>query len=147
MASYPDGNGSGAGANGAAHHPATSVSPHSLSLPPSTAQQHPPYDASTASPAAIAVAGTHHGLHALQAATLEGSTPSTTSPGPTASVYPPLASPSEHSDQAFAPRNGLPPKAGSAAARQTRLRRACDMCSNRKVKVRRASEDRPVNAS
>lgn len=136
MASYPDGNGNGAGANGAAHprHPSLSPNPP-LHAP--TAQQHqlppPQYDASAVAQATINAA--HHGLHALQAATLAGAPVSATSPGPAASVYPPLNSPPPHSEPQFSPHNGLSPNTAASAARQTRLRRACDMCSNRKVKV------------
>ena len=138
MASYPDGN--GAGANGAAHARPPSLSPNPPPPPTTAQQQHQlppqqPYDASTVSQATITAAAAHHGLHALQAATLASAAVSATGPGPATSVYPPLASP-PHSDQQFAPRNGLPPpNTGSVASRQTRLRRACDMCSNRKVKV------------
>jgi len=147
MASYPDGNGSGAGANGAARQPPPSL-PLNSPLPPPTLQHHqlPPqqtYDASTVAQANIAAAA-HHGLQALQAATLGGAeSPGTSpSPGPGPSVYPPLASPTPtpHSDQPFTPRNGVPAGAGSAAIRHTRLRRACDMCSSRKVKVSRPRE-------
>jgi len=78
------------------------------------------------------VAAAHHGLQALQAATA-GSAPiapagagagASVGDSPGSSPYPPLAP------------DGTPPSYSQRnASRQTRLRRACDMCSARKIKV------------
>jgi len=89
-----------------------------------------------AAAAAAAVAAAHHGLAALQEATVQQQNQA----GPT-SHYPPPPPPSA------TPLNAgiqyqLPPGSGTpsqpkhqAAPKATRLRRACDMCSARKVKV------------
>lgn len=87
-----------------------------------------------AAAAAAAVATAHHGLAALQAATV----PQQIQSAPTQYALPRLATPINAGLQ-----YQMPPGAGGAAPqpkhqaapKATRLRRACDMCSARKVKV------------
>ncbi|KAK5654272.1 hypothetical protein OQA88_7448 [Cercophora sp. LCS_1] len=76
--------------------------------------------------AAAAAAAAHHGLQALQAAV--------SGPGlaPTPSPVTPLYSGSSDS---YLPSSATAPP-GQAGPKATRLRRACDMCSQRKVKAR-----------
>lgn len=82
------------------------------------------------SAAADAAAAAHQGLRALQAApAVPGHAPLQS---PVAHQYPPpLHSP--HSDQHYSP--GTPIPLAQQPHKVTRLRRACDMCSQRKVKV------------
>jgi hypothetical protein len=109
-----------------------SVSQLSQPALPPISPRPPQYDSTTASlipPATIAAA--HHGLQALQAATASASA---SGPGlsPPVSHYPPPLSPADGSQQQYAIRE----KSSPASNRQSRLRRACDMCSARKVRVR-----------
>ena len=91
-------------------------------------QTHPQF---TAEAAAAAVAAAHHGLQALQAAV------AAPAPGPSPS---PVTSHSQHASLAdpsyLTGSDAGPSPGGGPNAKATRLRRACDMCSQRKVKVR-----------
>ena len=87
--------------------------------------------AAAAAAAAAAVAAAHHGLQALQAA-VAAPTPGQ-SLSPVTPQHPALADASYLGvNVAGAPVVGASPVPNSKA---TRLRRACDMCSQRKVKV------------
>ncbi len=86
------------------------------------------------------VAAAHHGLQALQAATAAA----TSVAGPVTAPAPPnpmgqqytVAAAATSAIAHFAPaRNGRPPTGTTLPPRQTRLRKACDMCSARKIKV------------
>ncbi len=93
--------------------------------------------------AAAATAVSHHGLQALQAAVAPTPTPAPAIHSP---VTPQYASPIDNaylSAQVPAPGSVPVGAPGSTPASQkvTRLRRACDMCSQRKVKVRNRSPD------
>jgi len=120
----PDGT---AASNDAAQHGADvdSHQSHSQTHPPT----HPQYAAEAAA-AAAAVAAAHHGLQALQAAVA--------APAPGQSLSP--VTPQQHAlvDASFLPV-GASPDGAAANPKATRLRRACDMCSQRKVKVRRST--------
>lgn len=87
-----------------------------------------------AAAAAAAVATAHHGLAALQAATV----PQQIQHSPTQYPLPPLATPINAGIQYQMPpgTGGTAPQSKQQGApKATRLRRACDMCSARKVKV------------
>jgi hypothetical protein len=100
-------------------------------------QQPPQYDTGTplspVSQAAAAVAA-QHGLQALQAATAA-------SAAHAATQYAPLPSPGHGETHYLAGTNGgtpahqQQPETPQSSQKATRLRRACDMCSQRKVKV------------
>ncbi|KAL2163795.1 hypothetical protein VTH06DRAFT_5854 [Thermothelomyces fergusii] len=112
--------------------------------------------------AAAAVAAAHHGLQALQAA-VAAPPPPAPGPGPgpvpvpVQVQVPVTASPvsSQHASLADAaylagtnvgqPQLAVPPgqKANANPAKATRLRRACDMCSQRKVKCDETHPCRP----
>jgi hypothetical protein len=93
-------------------------------------QTHPQFAADAAA-AAAAVAAAHHGLQALQAAVAAPAQP-VPSPSPvTLQTHVSLAEASY-----LAATDAGPPSASGANSKATRLRRACDMCSQRKVKVR-----------
>jgi len=83
-----------------------------------------------------AVAAAHHGLQALQAAVAAPAV----SPGPAPSNSPETPQYGTHGESLYRDplyhidRNGLIPIA-APPSKVTRLRRACDMCSQRKVKV------------
>ena len=106
-------------------------------LIPDTAQQGPDAHAYTGHPqfitdaAAAAVAAAHHGLQALQAAVAAPAP--VPSPSPVTPHHAPLpdASSLGSAGTSLGPSNALSPHNPKA----TRLRRACDMCSQRKVKV------------
>jgi hypothetical protein len=106
-------------------------------LLPDTAQQGPDAHAYTGHPqfitdaAAAAVAAAHHGLQALQAAVAAPAP--VPSPSPVTPHHAPLpdASSLASAGTSLGPSNALSPHNPKA----TRLRRACDMCSQRKVKV------------
>lgn len=83
----------------------------------------------TAVAAAAAAAAAHHGLQALQAA-VQGPGPATVS-GP---MTPQYAVPGEVSS--YLGSSATPIGPSPTNTKQTRLRRACDLCSQRKVKVR-----------
>ncbi|KAK4149241.1 hypothetical protein C8A00DRAFT_19042 [Chaetomidium leptoderma] len=97
-------------------------------------QIHPQYSADVA---AAAVAAAHHGLQALQAAV------AAPAPGPSLSpVTPQHASLTDAS--AYLAGTVVPsPTGGAPNSKATRLRRACDMCSQRKVKC---DETQPCRA-
>lgn len=76
--------------------------------------------------AAAAVAAAHHGLQALQAAVA----------APPVAASTPVLSPSPVGGSMPSPLN----------SKATRLRRACDMCSQRKVKVSASNPNRPLTA-
>jgi hypothetical protein len=88
-------------------------------------------DAAAAAAAAAAVAAAHHGLQAVQAAVA--------APAPVSSASPVTPQHAPLGDASYL--TGAP--VGIAGSphnpKATRLRRACDMCSQRKVKVRSAS--------
>ncbi|EAQ92020.1 hypothetical protein CHGG_00255 [Chaetomium globosum CBS 148.51] len=88
-------------------------------------QVHPQF---TAEAAAAAVAAAHHGLQALQAAVAAPAP--VPSPSPATSQHASLADASSY----LAANNVGPSPGGGPNAKATRLRRACDMCSQRKVK-------------
>lgn len=98
----------------------------------------------TSQATATAIATAHHGLQALQAAT---DIPSSAAPGsltPSYSVAPSLASPLVDGQYVgMATHSHSPPVQQQPQQNNnpkvTRLRRACDMCSSRKVKVCRLS--------
>jgi hypothetical protein len=101
-------------------------------------QTHPQFAAEAA---AAAVAAAHHGLQALQAAVA--------APAPVPS---PSSVTSQHASLADASsyltgNDAGPSPGGGPNAKATRLRRACDMCSQRKVKVRITSRRGEVATS
>ena len=98
-------------------------------------QVHPQF---TAEAAAAAVAAAHHGLQALQAAVAAPAP--VPSPSPATSQHASLADASSY----LAANNVGPSPGGGPNAKATRLRRACDMCSQRKVKVRIESRRRKL---
>ncbi len=112
--------------------------PPTTEATPDPAQQgqlHPQYttdSAAAAAAAAAAVAAAHHGLQALQAAV------AAPTPGQSLSPVTPQH-PSSLTDASYLNVAGTPvgpsPVGGVANSKATRLRRACDMCSQRKVKV------------
>ncbi|KAK4040425.1 hypothetical protein C8A01DRAFT_35567 [Parachaetomium inaequale] len=112
-----------------AHHQGPDSDSHHQTLP----QTHPQF---TAEAAAAAVAAAHHGLQALQAA-VAAPAPGP-SPSPVTSQHASLADPSYLTGSDAGPSPG-----GSANAKATRLRRACDMCSQRKVKCDETQPCRP----
>lgn len=84
-----------------------------------------------AAAAAAAAAAAHQGLRALQAApAVPGHAPSQS---PVAPQYPAPMQHSPLSDTQFSPTPSIP--LAQQPHKVTRLRRACDMCSQRKVKV------------
>ncbi|OTA54476.1 hypothetical protein K449DRAFT_389217 [Hypoxylon sp. EC38] len=126
MASYPEPSG--------AAEPASV--PASQPPPPIHHQQSPPseYDGIPSSVPVSTVA--HHGLQALQAASAASATPN---PADLAQQYAQSAT-MQMGDPQFPPPPPPPPPIDTGAAtspatqKVTRLRRACDMCSQRKVK-------------
>ena len=101
---------------------------------PDQGQLHPQYttdSAAAAAAAAAAVAAAHHGLQALQAAVA--------APTPGQSLSPVTPQHPSLTDASYLNVAGSPvgpsPVGGVANSKATRLRRACDMCSQRKVKV------------
>ncbi|KAH6649436.1 hypothetical protein F5144DRAFT_5772 [Chaetomium tenue] len=88
-------------------------------------QVHPQF---TAEAAAAAVAAAHHGLQALQAAVAAPAP--VPSPSPATSQHASLADASSY----LTANDVGPSPGGGPNAKATRLRRACDMCSQRKVK-------------
>lgn len=102
-------------------------------------QSHPQFAADAAA-AAAAVAAAHHGLQALQAAVAAPAQP-VPSPSPgTLQTHVSLAEASY-----LAATDARPSSASGANAKATRLRRACDMCSQRKVKVRTSANNYSVS--
>lgn len=93
-------------------------------------QSHPQFAADAAA-AAAAVAAAHHGLQALQAAVAAPAQPVPSSSPVTLQTHVSLAEASY-----LAATDARPASASGANSKATRLRRACDMCSQRKVKVR-----------
>jgi hypothetical protein len=94
------------------------------------AQVHPTFNAEISAAAAIATA--HHGLQALQAAVAVPG--SVSSQSTVTSQHAPIVDGSYLGGApAAAAQGGAAPNHNPKA---TRLRRACDMCSQRKVKVR-----------
>ena len=82
--------------------------------------------------AEAAAAAAHQGLRALQAApAVPGHAPVQS---PVAHQYPAPMQHSPHDDANFSPATPIP--LAQQPHKVTRLRRACDMCSQRKVKVR-----------
>lgn len=131
--SAPDGTAPTSDAAHAAHAvqqgaDADSHQSHAQAHPPAHPQSHPQYaaDAAAAAAAAAAVAAAHHGLQALQAAV------AAPTPGQSMSPVTP-----QHAlvDTSFLPV-GPSSEGATPNPKATRLRRACDMCSQRKVKVR-----------
>lgn len=118
------------------HAPSLSQAPQPADEEPSL---HPGYATAlaavdvqaTAVAAAAAAAAAHHGLQALQAA-VQGPGPATVS-GP---MTPQYAVPGEVSSYLGSSTTPIGPSPTNT--KQTRLRRACDLCSQRKVKVRRS---------
>lgn len=94
----------------------------------SHSQLHPHYNEDAAAAAAAAVAAAHHGLQALQAATA--------GPAPVPSPSPVTAQHASLADSSYSAGGGSASPTGVQNQKATRLRRACDMCSQRKVKVR-----------
>ncbi|KAL2132007.1 hypothetical protein VTI74DRAFT_4313 [Chaetomium olivicolor] len=97
-------------------------------------QPHPQYTAD----AAAAVAAAHHGLQALQAAV--AAPPTVQAPNPVTAQH---ALP----DGSYLPGVpvGQPAPVAGANPKATRLRRACDMCSQRKVKCDETQPCRPCH--
>ena len=131
-----------AGSGGISSPPTTQpqLQPHSPH--PLQAVAHSQFDSNAAVAAANAAVTAHHGLQALQAATAI--------PSPTSiqnSVLGQFAGPA---DPSYLPANGSPDlitgDLNTKNHKHTRLGRACDLCSQRKVKVWRytfpASRDR-----
>lgn len=115
-------------------------------------QSYPPFDngpasssptsqsaaASAAATVAAAAVAAHHGLQALQAATAAPNP----SPAPATPHYTPQPLITPHGDAHYSmTENGSPvvQQQSQHNSKVTRLRRACDMCSSRKVKVSRSS--------
>jgi hypothetical protein len=120
------------------HAPSLSQAPQPTDEEPSL---HPDYEtalaavdvqATAVAAAAAAAAAAHHGLQALQAA-VQSPGPATV-PGP---LTPQYAVPGEVSS--YLASSATPIGPSPTNTKQTRLRRACDLCSQRKVKVRRRS--------
>jgi hypothetical protein len=115
-------------------------------------QLHHPYEhhglaSPTSQATATAIATAHHGLQALQAVTgLPVSAPALVTPQ--YAVSPSLASPLLDGQYHSLPPGHSPPvqqaplqpSQQKPAQKVTRLRRACDLCSSRKVKVSSTSE-------
>ncbi|KAI0835907.1 hypothetical protein F5Y06DRAFT_299007 [Hypoxylon sp. FL0890] len=122
MASYPEPSG--------AAEPASVPAPQPT--PPHHHQQPPEYDGLPSSVPVSTVA--HHGLQALQAASAASATPDAAR---LAQQYAQSAT-MQMGDPQFPPPPPPPIDTGTAASpatqKVTRLRRACDMCSQRKVK-------------
>lgn len=117
------------------HAPSLSQAPQPADEEPSL---HPNYETALAAVdvqatavAAAAAAAAHHGLQALQAA-VQGPGPATVS----GSMTPQYAVPGEVSS--YLASSATPIGPSPTNTKQTRLRRACDLCSQRKVKVRRS---------
>ncbi|KAK4113224.1 hypothetical protein N656DRAFT_648583 [Canariomyces notabilis] len=112
---------------------------------------HPAFAAEAA--AAAAVAAAHHGLQALQAAVADSASVPIASPATVASQQQqqhatlPDASPYLADAGASAGPSSSPADIVTSAPppRATRLRRACDMCSQRKVKCDEMQPCRPCN--
>ena len=126
MSSYPPPPAGAVSAGPIEHDP----QPHDQPLQSQVAQQPEPLvhadfdDAAAAAVAAATAAVNHHGLQALQVAVGSGAPPMAS---PVTPQYSSSAEPTP-----FLASNGPPV---SIAPKATRLRRACDMCSQRKVKV------------
>lgn len=134
MASYPESTGGAEPSSG----PATASAPTSSQSPPP--QQHHQlheYDGLPSHIPATTVA--HHGLQVLQAASAAQPTPD---PADLAQQYAQSAA-MQMGDpqftQSLASPTVAPMPATPASQKVTRLRRACDMCSQRKVKVSKQS--------
>ncbi|KAH9904350.1 hypothetical protein F4778DRAFT_59727 [Xylariomycetidae sp. FL2044] len=125
---------------------ATSAAPHPQSNEPETqtppGPQHQVPSAYESLPSVAATAVAHHGLQVLQAASAASTIPQTATDlaqqyAQSAAIQ--MGDPqfSQSSDHQFSPSvaTSITPVADiSASAKVTRLRRACDMCSQRKVK-------------
>jgi len=103
------------------------------------AQPHSVYvaEAAATAAAAAAVAAAHHGLQALQAAV--AAPPPGQSLSPVTPQHQSLQVADASSYLGGGAAVGQPPAGAAANPKATRLRRACDMCSQRKVKVRSPS--------
>ncbi|KAK0624318.1 hypothetical protein B0T14DRAFT_565598 [Immersiella caudata] len=92
-------------------------------------------DAQRFAVAAAAAVAAHHGLQALQAAV--------GAPGPAPLPSPVTPQYAAHGEPSYFSSNAPPAAASPSNPKATRLRRACDMCSQRKVKCDETQPCRP----
>ncbi|KAI1210092.1 uncharacterized protein F4807DRAFT_69613 [Annulohypoxylon truncatum] len=130
MASYPD------PSAGDEPTPISATQPTTVHQPQQAQQQQHEYDGLPSPVAVPATTVAHHGLQILQAASAAPSTPGP-DPAELAQQYAQSAT-MQMGDPQFAPPPPQPidtsVAASPASQKVTRLRRACDMCSQRKVK-------------
>ncbi|KAK3901799.1 hypothetical protein C8A05DRAFT_34495, partial [Staphylotrichum tortipilum] len=143
MSAYPPPPPSTNGGHGSTT-PSTQHQQHQQGPDGTQTQTHPAYvadAAAAAAAAAAAVAAAHHGLQALQAAV--AAPPPGQSLSPVTPQHPSLQVPDASSYLGGGVSVGAPPAGAAANPKATRLRRACDMCSQRKVKCDETQPCRP----